>query len=198
MPTIYCLNNELGETNPCSIARYVEIQCGSPKTHNELVSDCQGHIYEAYEEYAYEGYEEQFGELHWSNQLAISRQVRDRMVEEYLTDKPNVSHSPNIRWSWSVVKDALEYELAELRLRDIPEPVNLFTPIKNMTEDPTTWQYPVDFVIEEEDDDSESECEDVEEFTFPDGTMLWKTDDGRYFDPETQEPVEVDDKFGQL
>ena len=64
------------------------------------------------------------------------------------------------------------------------------------------WGRLRDFEFDEEQseqsDGGNSDELEVEEITFPDGTILFRDDNGIYYDTITTDVVEVDDKYGQI
>jgi len=99
----------------------------------------------------------------------VALTTRENMCERYCRGHEFYEDDNEQReWSWAVVKEALQDML----------PPDCFETIRDLED--------ISYDVE------------VEEVTFPDGTILFKDANGIYYDPDSQEEVEVDDKYGQL
>ena len=162
-----------------SLARLNELANGAPKTHAELVSDARGEYLCVAEEIAYDAFEG--ADLTPQNLRWVALTTRENMWERYCRGHEFYEDDNEQReWSWAVVKEALQDML----------PPRIFQVIRNLEDIP--------YVDESDDDSEDEECIECEEVTFPDGTTLFKDANGIYYDPDSQEEVEVDDKYGQL
>ena len=156
-----------------SLARIIELANGAPKTHDELVSDARGEYLCIAEEIACDDEDVEVDDR-W-----VVLTTRENMCQKYCRGHELYEDNNEQRqWSWAVVKEALQDML----------PPAIFETIRDLEDIP---------YVDEWDNDSENDI-DVEEITFPDGTTLFKDANGIYYDPENQEEVEVDDKYGQL